>query len=379
MTLDKQGFQRPVVEKRSGLSYRSGMEESELFESVCPAVRVVAPDPSGRQFHRIFGSYVSVWQGWAADEETRYAGSSGGVLTALSAWLVSSGQRESVTACGPDADDPRRTRAVVLTEGDDFKVASGSRYAPVSNLLRYDPNAGSVFVGKPCEVSAASRLNSVLGISADKSPILLSFFCAGTPSQWGTNALVERMGDELGVVREVRYRGNGWPGHFTVTSVSGDTAEMSYNESWGEHIGTNIQWRCKLCVDGTGGDSDIAVGDYWFADEEGYPRFDNADGNSVVIARTQRGHALLLAAASQGAVALAPIDLEAVARIQPLQVERKITLVGRLLGRLLMGKRVPYYRGFGLARFALQNLPKNLRAAAGTAKRSRSLGNRRRS
>lgn len=371
MGLDNDGFQRPVVENQVKAGVQSSRNEAKFFEAVCPGVRIVAPRRDGREFHPIFGSYVSAWQGWASDEGTRYSGSSGGVLTALTSWLVSSGRRASVTASAADSEDPKRTRPIVLTVGDDFKIASGSRYAPVSNMVMYDPySESSVLVGKPCEVSAAARLNSELGIEASKSPLLLSFFCAGTPSQKGTDKLVGLMAGNPEALSEVRYRGNGWPGSFTVTTMSGDASEMSYDESWGHHIGRDIQWRCKLCVDGTGGDSDIAVGDYWYADENGYPKFANADGNSVIIARTPRGHELLTAAASQGVVVIAGIDLNSVARIQPLQVERKMTLMGRLLGRLVSGKRVPMYRGFGLARLALRRPQQNLRAMAGTAKRS---------
>ncbi|QHE71071.1 Coenzyme F420-dependent oxidoreductase [Rhodococcus sp. WAY2] len=374
MTLGDDGYRRPVVANDVKATVQSSRREAEFFKAVCPGVRIVAPRRDGREYHPIFGSYVSAWQGWASDEETRYSGSSGGVLTALSSWLVTSGRRASVTASAADSKDPKLTRPVVLTASDDFTIASGSRYAPVSNMVAYDPySESSVLVGKPCEVSAAARLSSELGLERSESPLLLSFFCAGTPSQNGTEKLVALMAEDPEGVSAVRYRGNGWPGDFTVTTASGDAFKMSYDESWGHHIGRDIQWRCKLCVDGTGGDSDIAVGDYWYADASGYPKFDNADGNSVILARTLRGHELLTAAASQGVVVIAGIDLDSVAKIQPLQVERKVTLVGRLLGRLVSGKRVPVYRGFGLTRLAMGRPQQNLRAMAGTAKRSISL------
>ncbi len=120
---------------------------------------------------------------------------------------------------------------------------------------------------------------------------------------------------------------------------------MSYEDSWGgKNLGRRLPLRCKLCADGTGGeDADIAVGDFWATDAKGgYPAFDNADGNSVIIARTQRGAELLLAAADQRILTLnPPVNLESVAAVQPLQAERRRTLAGRLAGRRLAGYRVP--------------------------------------
>jgi coenzyme F420 hydrogenase subunit beta len=199
---------------------------------------------------------------------------------------------------------------------------------------------------------------------------MLSFFCAGTPSQHATDRLAQTLGTEVDEVAELRYRGNGWPGNFAVTDRAGNTASLSYDESWGRHLGRALQWRCKLCPDGVGEDADIAVGDYWDADENGYPLFENQQGRSVAIARTRRGHQLLMDAAAAGAINLRAAKLRTVAGIQPLQVQRRSTLLGRLAGRLLAGKRIPYYSGYGLSRLASRNLKDNVAALRGTRSRS---------
>ena len=141
---------------------------------------------------------------------------------------------------------------------------------------------------------------------------------------------------------------------------------MSYEESWGGHLGRRLQSRCKVCVDGTGEAADISVGDYWEADDQGYPSFASAPGSSVIFARTQRGHDLLLAAAGAGIISLSAIDLGRVEAVQPLQRWRKRTLIGRLAGRLLAGMKIPRYQGFGLFSAGIVAPGRTARAGVGS-------------
>lgn len=371
MELASDGFLRPHLDT-SPVEPSVDKKEAQTFKRVCPGRRLAAPTGNKNlTAHPIFGSYVSVWEGSAADESIRHAGSSGGVLTALGVWLTETQEVETVTASRPDGARPTRTVPAVVTSRAEALQAAGSRYAPVSNLAAMDLAASSsVLVGKPCEISAASQYlsNESNGALASR-PILLSFFCAGTPSQSATDDLVQKLGMRVEDVSEMRYRGQGWPGRFQVRSGA-TTAEMSYQESWGKHLGRQVQWRCKLCVDGVGQHADIAVGDYWKADERGFPKFDNSDGNSVIIARTARGHDLLQRAVRAGIIQASPLDLDRVSGVQPLQVLRRITLPGRLLGRLLAGKRIPRYTGYGLVMTGPRLPVQNLRAAAGTFARS---------
>ncbi|MCV7151161.1 Coenzyme F420 hydrogenase/dehydrogenase, beta subunit C-terminal domain [Mycolicibacterium pyrenivorans] len=369
VNLDSQGFCRPTV---NGSESRDKDEsEATTFTRVCPGVSLHAPSPEGKRRHPVFGSYVEAWQGWAVDPEFRHAGSSGGVLTALSCWLMSSGRAREVAGCGMSAIQPTRTVPLRITSREEALAAAGSRYAPVSNSL--SGQNCEAFIGKPCEVSGRRRLASNTASAHGQSPVLLSFFCAGTPSQHATEDLARALGAEPSDVTSLRYRGDGWPGEFEVRTIDGAVRTMSYEDSWGKNLGRRLPLRCKLCADGTGEDADIAVGDFWATDAKGYPAFDNADGNSVIIARTQRGAELLLAAADQRILTLNPVNLESVAAVQPLQAERRRTLAGRLAGRRLAGYRVPRYRGYNLLQQLALHSAANLRAAAGTFSRSTGL------
>lgn len=370
MALDAHGFARPTWVDGSATGTP---DQVETFLDMCPGVVVRRPAATDdAEHHPVLGSFVSAWTGWAADPETRWRGSSGGVLTALSAWLLDTGLVVDVVGAAMSDTDRRRTVAVRVQGASDVARTAGSRYAPVGTAALFVPDQpDSALVGKPCEVAAARRLLDRRGKRGDQAPVLLSFFCAGVPSQLATDGLVAGLGVDPRPDGLLRYRGQGWPGDFVVEDGRGGQARRTYEQSWGEHLGRQVQDRCKICPDGLGGDADISVGDFWRADDAGYPVFDDSPGRSVVLARTPRGHDLLLLAAEQNAVVLGPVTLDDVAAVQPLQRRRQIELPGRLVGRVLAGRRVPRYPGFGTVATALRSPRRTVRAARGAFARAR--------
>ena len=366
MALDAAGYLRP----RRVAPAAVGAQVVRQFRAGCPGASVRAARPAGAVRHPTMGPVYSAWQAWAADDEIRHLGSSGGTLTALAEWLVRTGEAARVIAARADQSAPRRTVSVEIVDRAAALAAAGSRYAPVGNAghPRALDRHGAV-VGKPCEISALRAL----GAAGDtRAALLLSFFCAGTPSQHATDSLVT----ELGVAGDAPlaslwYRGHGWPGEFTVSTSDGHQASATYEESWGDHLGPTVQWRCKICPDGVGEHSDITAADFWRVDARGYPDFTEGLGVSALIARTARGHDVVRRAIAAGVIVAARMDIADLARVQPLQRDRRQTLLGRLAGVVVGGRSIPRYRGFGLARFAVRRPRDTIRTARGTLRRVR--------
>lgn len=372
MALAGDGFLRPHRVARSQAAGGDAAEAVRLFRQSCPGVAVRAPHPPGIRRHPTMGPVVSAWQAWASDAELRHLGSSGGVLTALADWLVRTGQANQVIGARADVSAPRRTVSVSIQTRAEAIASAGSRYAPTANgahPLAQDAQGG--FIGKPCEVTAVRALGRARGADA-AVPLLLSFFCAGTPSQTATDDLVQQLGVRAGTpLASLWYRGHGWPGSFTATTVDGTVVASSYDESWGVHLGPAVQWRCKICPDGVGEASDITAADFWRTDDQGYPEFAEGPGVSALLARTQRGHDVVLRAIDEGVIVASPIDVADLAHVQPLQRNRRETLLGRLVGAALGGRRAPRYRGFSLLSLARRRPRDAVRTARGTLARAR--------
>ena len=371
MVIDKDnGFLRPRLAEPSG---EGSAHLASTFRRVCPGVTVESRAPSaGVAANPDLGPWVSAWRGWATDPSLRYSGSSGGVISALAAWVLREGTASSVVAVAQDPNRGPGTVAVRVVAERDVKALAGSRYAPVSAAARASLDSQEFFVGKPCEIAGMVRLEEELGIEPS---FKVAFFCAGTPSQLATDRLIRELGVPPEEVAKVRYRGNGWPGAFEVTTLTGQKLSMPYSEAWGRILGRMLQPRCRVCADGTGVLADLSVGDYWQVDEKGYPLFVESDGRSAIIARTQRGHDLLTRASSSGILATERVTMDEIAAVQPAQLKRLHTLEARLMARRLLRREVPSFKGFGLWRHFLRHPALSVLHFAGTIARSWRKGN----
>jgi coenzyme F420 hydrogenase subunit beta len=239
--------------------------------------------------------------------------------------------------------------------------------------------------------------------------VLISIFCAGTPSTQGTKKILERLSVAPEEVAELRYRGRGWPGRTTVTlkQATGsqlidpgsqfpdpssqqrrthncelrtdncqlptdncelrtdDERSMTYEDSWGTILSKHTQFRCRLCPDSTGELADLSCGDPW------YRQIDPEDpGRSLVLVRTELGRSILHGAMEAGYVQLEPAQPDTLPRSQRSLLYRRRQLWGRLAALRAFGVPVPRYRGFSLlGNWRSLPLADKLRSLLGTAHR----------
>lgn len=352
--------------------------EAALFLAVCPGRQLVHPDNapvSQVPVHLLWGPLIEVRTGHAVDPQTRYNGSSGGVISALAIHLLESGQVAGVVHIAASETDPFANEPQISRTRADVLKAAGSRYAPASPLkvlqrCLAEPGVFA-FIGKPCDVAGLRALAREVPAVADKFPFMLSFMCAGTPSMAGTNAVIAKLGMQPQDVVRFRYRGDGWPGNAKAESTDGRMAVMDYATSWGTILNRHLQLRCKLCPDGTGEFADITCADAWFGDDKGFPTFVEAEGRSLIAVRSARGMQLHDEALAAGAIASDNLPASDIEKMQPYQADRKRVLIARLAGRLLAGRPVPRFRRLRLLRAALGTSPIRLiRNGIGTWMRS---------
>ncbi|MBE6481652.1 MAG: hypothetical protein E7Z94_04615 [Actinomyces ruminicola] len=365
------GFMRPVVDAEA--SSRTDSGELRHFRASCPGIRIQAQRRVGARWDPDFGPVLGAWEAYATDETIRHQGSSGGVLTAIASWLLESGRACRVVGARKDRDDPSRTRTQTVEATQEVLSLAGSRYAPAANAAAPEAaSTGTAFVGKPCEAQAVRRLSQERG----QRPIILSFFCAGTPDQRATDRLLDELFENTDADRsrplcDMRYRGHGWPGEFTAVAADGTTVSTSYSESWGRALGPTVQWRCRVCPDGVGEYSDVTASDFWRATPDGYPDFTEGAGISALLARTPQGLEIIRDAVKAGVIAVTPLELDDLRLVQPYQHERRDFLVSRRAAARLMGLRPPRMSGFGAWRRALRRPRDSWRQLRGSVSRLR--------
>ena len=328
----------------------------------CPGSQVTSPgwpevpDPSTL----LVGPTEAIWEGWASDPGLRWAGSSGGVVTALATYALEVLGMALVVHTGMDDAVPWGNRTVVSRDRASLLLNSGSRYttsSPVEALELIESADGPcVFIGKPCDVAAVRELRRERPALDRNLGLVLSFFCAGTPPTGASLRLAAELGfREPAAISQVRYRGRGWPGSFVVGSTDGRTSELTYDESWGRLASTPRQLRCTLCPDGLGELADVTGGDAWHrhGDESG----GGSDGVSLILARTARGRTVVEGAIEAGYLTATVSDASDVVLAQPL-TRRRMLVPARAAALRTAGLAAPRYPGFRLGAAARQLGPK---------------------
>ena len=320
-----------------------------------------------------WGPVVAMWEGWSSDPAIRHAGSSGGAASGLSLYAIEKAGMDGVLHTGARDDVRFLNESVISRSREQLLERTGSRYAPASpvdGLHLLEPSDDNIaFVGKPCDVAGLNKLTKLRPELAGRIGITIAFFCAGAPSTKGTLELIEKAGiEDPSTVTSLRYRGNGWPGMWTVVAETEDgeyRTEYTYAESW-NFLQRYRQWRCYICPDHTGEFADIAVGDPWYREVQ-----EGEEGSSLILARTERGRQFIEAAIADGYLTADRVEPRLLPDSQPNLLNTRGGLWGRLIALRLAGAPVPEYGGMPLFPFWLRELSLKEKAQSiyGTIKR----------
>ncbi|HRH77420.1 MAG TPA: Coenzyme F420 hydrogenase/dehydrogenase, beta subunit C-terminal domain [Cellvibrionaceae bacterium] len=367
MQLSALGYLRPQVNNIIA------KDTEQQISRVCPGV-VVAHETIGANYHPNWGPIESLNVGYAEDTDVRRLGSSGGVISAVCIYLLQSKQVDFIAQIAADAANPIANKLQISRSREDVINAAGSRYAPSAPLATLNEllarNERFAFVGKPCDAAALRAYLRDNPQYKKQVPFILSFMCAGIPSQNATVDVINAMGANPAQVTSFRYRGDGWPGMARAVQADGQSFEMDYNSSWGNILGRQLQYRCKICADGTGEFADLVCADAWYG-KNGYPDFAERDGRSLIIARSQTGKNLLSSAIQSNTIKCEHINPEEISAMQPYQVNRRQLAAARGIATYFAQGRTTKFKGFGLLKQIFSGgIIYTLRNAWGTYKRA---------
>ncbi len=363
--------------------FLEGAENSKISQvafDACPGVELSrTPEMLQRQgiiqsLAKEWGPILEIWEGYAADPEIRYKGSSGGATTAIALYCLEREGLHGVLHTVGDDSRPFLNKTIMSRNRKALIAATGSRYSPASpcEMLQEIENASSpcFFIGKPCDVAAVEKTRKLRPLLDAKVGLTLACFCAGTPSTNGTLEMLRQMGvDSLDDLLALRYRGCGWPGKTRAElqgSVDNIFKEITYKQSWGDILQKYRQWRCYICPDHTGEFADISTGDPWYRDVAEYEQ-----GLSLIVARTPRGKGIIEEAIAVGYLVAEKVDPISIPLSQPNLLKTRAMLWGRLQTLQFFQAPCPRYLGFALKNIwdnELTLLEKS-RSIAGTIKR----------
>ena len=330
------------------------------INEICPGTRIEGAEPNrlapGTRIDPVWGPLGSALLGYATDPVLRHRAASGGALSALAQFMLSSGRVELVVHVAPSRQAPMRSTRHLSFDRIDVLEACGSRYGPAAPLRDFGSllAGGRPFalIGKPCDVGAVRNLARVDSRVEELMRYALSMICGGASELGKSQDVLDRFGVAERDLALFRYRGHGNPGATRIETRDGRVHELTYDEMWEDEATWRIQSRCKICPDAIGEAADIVAGDTW---PDATPQGEDAGFNSI-LTRTAAGAELLEAAMSAGAITVCgPLTARQLDDFNPHQVAKKHAVGARLAALRATGAPVPRVRRLRIGRLAVSN------------------------
>jgi coenzyme F420 hydrogenase subunit beta len=291
----------------------------------------------------LIGNYRDVYVGYSTVPEIRRHSASGGVITQTLVYLLENGLIDGVVVVRQGHPKPWQAEPTIAQTPEDIVAASQSVYVPVpvnAILPQMEVFKGKLaYVGLPDHVAALRRLQQHEQPAALKVKYVLGpyvgtiMYFAAIESYLRSNGV-----HDVAEITELRYREGEWPGYLHIKLRSGRVlraGKFYYNYL----IPFYITRSTLFSVDFTNELTDISVGDAWSPAYE-----EQGQGFSVVVARSQKGAALLQTMQQQGALNLESISVEQALSMHGHMLDfKKRGAFIRMNWRNALGQPVPNY------------------------------------
>jgi len=322
---------------RCGLCYEACPGHSVDFEGLSAALFGDVPEDIA------LGRYLGCYVGHATDEDVRYNGASGGLVSSLLIFALEEGLIDGALVTRMRRDQPLRPEPFLARTKEEILSAVGSKYCPVpANMALKEMLDGDdriAVAGLPCHIQGIRKAEQCIPRLKTQIRYRISLACSLNFSFTGTARFLKDLGIAPDSVAVLQYRGRGWPGSALIRLKDGTEQTLPYADCY-RRLGPFSLGRCTLCSDMLGELSDLTCGDAWV------PEIMRTDqiGSSFAVTRTPEAEELLEMAASKEAVALSELGLQNLLASQHHAVFKKRKLGARMRLFRWSGRSVPQYR-----------------------------------
>ncbi len=288
------------------------------------------------------GKYLGCYIGHAGDPDVRFDGASGGVVTALLLYALEKKLINGALVTRMHPNKPLEPLCFVAQTREEILQAAQSKYCPVpaNRALKRIINSNGKFavVGLPCHIQGLRKAEQCITKLRERIRYRISIACSRDFNFYGTQKILKDVDIDPESIKELSYRGLGWPGSMLIKTKDGGRTEIPYKEYFSQ-LGPFSLRRCTLCSDMLGEMSDLSCGDAWVPEVMEKDRF----GTSFVLTRTPEAEELIEAAASEERLSLSDLEPRDLASAQNHAIFKKRKLGARMNLFRWTGRAVPQY------------------------------------
>ena len=296
------------------------------------------------------GKYQSIFIAHSSDKKIRFSASSGGIVTQILLYLIGHHIVDKAIFVRRSDKNPIENDTVITDSREEIINGMGSRYYPVSpclkikDVLNDKTNKKYVFVGKGCDIEGMEKLKEMYPNLTKKIFFSTGIFCDHIPSRKALEEFLKIHGIEKKDIREISYRGRGWPGFATIKFDKKESFKIPYEIMWQSLKGYNFSnFRCSLCPDGMAELADISVGDPWIKKKE-----ISGDGDSLVICRTTKAEKIFKELIQEKLIYATTSNEQDVINSQKGIVSKKSRIWMRIIILKILRIKYPVYQGWHL-------------------------------
>lgn len=319
MQLDHCGELKP---KGSSDWYR---KKTEAFSRTCPFSPVAQNETElagtmffdAKQKDIYSGNFQSAYVGYAAEDDFRMKGSSGGMVSWVATELLRKGLVDGVAHVVASSDPQKEGNyfhyKISRTE-DEIREGAKSRYYPIelSQILKTIEEVPGRYavVGIPCFIKAVRLLQQNNPVFRERIKFTLGLFCGHMKSARFIESFAWQMKvpvDQIAKV-EFRYKDPGRPANWynaMLTLKDGTVVNRDWwhlaDGDWG--AGFFMNHACNFCDDVTAETADVSFGDAWVE-----PYSSDGKGTNVVVVRSKIVEQLISDAIHEGRLQLDEVD-----------------------------------------------------------------------
>ena len=189
---------------------------------------------SAESVHKYIGNFKKSWFAYAASENIRENAASGGVITALLAHLLRSGEIDGALVCRSIiADGKVRPQFFIANSEQALLEAQGSKYSAVDfnqdalPLLR-DFKGKLAVVALPCDTTHLRHACEHDPQLKAKVALVITLFCGHNSRPELTDMVVRKLAPKGATLSDFRYRRGHWRGSLAAQFADGAQVEKPF-------------------------------------------------------------------------------------------------------------------------------------------------------
>lgn len=292
----------------------------------------------------LIGSYHNCYTGFVNNSNIRQEASSGGVITQILIYALEQGIIDGALVTKMSEENPLIPKPFIARTRKEVIDASKSKYCPVpaniaiKEILNSKKGERFAVVGLPCHIHGIRKAEQVNNQLKDKIVLHLGLFCSNSPNFLATTYILKKHGIEPSSVKNIEYRGRGWPGGMRV-DYDDKNQFIPFFKYWNSGFGQYFSsCRCKSCIDQACELADLSFADAWL------PEIMSKDtlGTSIIVSRNEFCESLLKMMVHKKIITLTKIDESIVIKSQGQGLISRKTPKNRG-GFLKYGKKTPKF------------------------------------